>query len=291
MSKGRALQAPTFHKTCSTPRGLFTASTFVRLLPANFQTAAVGVARNALGAWFQVRATRGTQVLDYFCAASPALVSQSQAKLPINWMWRLRQLPPHTKISLLALPDQAHAAFAKAAGSAALFITGSLWGNWSLVLLPSGQARFFSDEATALGAPLGPTFKRYFSLVKAAKRRIKGVRPQVRGTVKNPNDHPHGGRTRAIKYPRTPWGLTAKKSRAPASVVSLRPLLKRRRPLPSPEPLAVDGDLGSADSAQAAPAPQEPLNFYVASWATYAFFKPAAFSRDGGRNEPNFFSD
>jgi ribosomal protein L2 len=32
----------------------------------------------------------------------------------------------------------------------------------------------------------------------------------VRGVVKNPVDHPHGGRTRTILWPRTPWGKTAK---------------------------------------------------------------------------------
>ena len=37
-----------------------------------------------------------------------------------------------------------------------------------------------------------------------------GKKPKVRGVAKNPTDHPHGGRTKAIKYPRTPWGKTTK---------------------------------------------------------------------------------
>lgn len=147
-------------------------------------------------------------------------------------MWQLRQLPPHTKVSLLATPGAPAAVFVKSAGSAALLVMSGLWANWSLVLLPSGQAKFFHDETSALGSPLGPTFKRYFSLVKSTKRRLLGVKPRVRGTVKNPNDHPHGGRTRAIKYPRTPWGKTTKKSRTPAPVTSLRPLPKRHRTAP-----------------------------------------------------------
>lgn len=36
------------------------------------------------------------------------------------------------------------------------------------------------------------------------KMLLSGNRPKVRGTVKNPNDHPHGGRTRSIQYPVTP---------------------------------------------------------------------------------------
>jgi hypothetical protein len=53
----------------------------------------------------------------------------------------------------------------------------------------------------------------------------------VRGTAKNPNDHPHGGRTRAIRYPLTPWGRTAKKSRAPRQTPRLKALRKRDRTL------------------------------------------------------------
>jgi hypothetical protein len=42
---------------------------------------------------------------------------------------------------------------------------------------------------------------------------LRGRRPIVRGTVRNPCDHPHGGRTRAIPHPQTPWGKPVQKSR------------------------------------------------------------------------------
>jgi large subunit ribosomal protein L2 len=37
-----------------------------------------------------------------------------------------------------------------------------------------------------------------------------GKKSIVRGVAMNPVDHPHGGRAKSIKYPRTPWGLTTK---------------------------------------------------------------------------------
>jgi large subunit ribosomal protein L2 len=37
-----------------------------------------------------------------------------------------------------------------------------------------------------------------------------GLKPHVRGVARNPVDHPHGGRAKSIKYPRTPWGKTTK---------------------------------------------------------------------------------
>ncbi len=45
---------------------------------------------------------------------------------------------------------------------------------------------------------------------KAGYWRSFGVKSLVRGVAMNPVDHPNGGRTKAIKYPRTPWGKTTK---------------------------------------------------------------------------------
>jgi large subunit ribosomal protein L2 len=49
-----------------------------------------------------------------------------------------------------------------------------------------------------------------FSNGKAGYWRLFGVKPLVRGVAMNPVDHPHGGRTKSIRYPRTPWGKTTK---------------------------------------------------------------------------------
>jgi large subunit ribosomal protein L2 len=46
--------------------------------------------------------------------------------------------------------------------------------------------------------------------VKSGYWRSFGVKPIVRGVAMNPVDHPHGGRTKAVRYQRTPWGHTTK---------------------------------------------------------------------------------
>jgi large subunit ribosomal protein L2 len=51
---------------------------------------------------------------------------------------------------------------------------------------------------------------RNFLNSKAGYWRGFGFKPTVRGVAMNPVDHPHGGRTNSIKYPRTPWGKTTK---------------------------------------------------------------------------------
>jgi large subunit ribosomal protein L2 len=65
------------------------------------------------------------------------------------------------------------------------------------------------------------------SVILAGDARRYGQKPIVRGTAKNPNDHPNGGRTRALKLPQTPWARPAKKSRRPRLIVRLKVLAKR----------------------------------------------------------------
>jgi large subunit ribosomal protein L2 len=45
---------------------------------------------------------------------------------------------------------------------------------------------------------------------KAGYWRSFGLKSLVRGVAMNPVDHPHGGRTKSVRYPRTPWGKTTK---------------------------------------------------------------------------------
>jgi large subunit ribosomal protein L2 len=52
--------------------------------------------------------------------------------------------------------------------------------------------------------------KRLVTNTKSGYWRNFGLKPHVRGVARNPVDHPHGGRAKSIKYPRTPWGKTTK---------------------------------------------------------------------------------
>jgi ribosomal protein L2 len=62
---------------------------------------------------------------------------------------------------------------------------------------------------------------------KAGQFKNRGIKPLVRGTVKNANDHPNGGRNRSLLCSKTPWGYTTKKSRFPASKTKMKTLAKR----------------------------------------------------------------
>jgi hypothetical protein len=84
-------------------------------------------------------------------------------------------------------------------------VLGTL-GVRTLLSLPSGALRLVDSGSWAWVGGLGSGPEQGQRGRGARVMRARGHRPGVRGTVKNPNDHPHGGRTRAIAHPRTPWG-------------------------------------------------------------------------------------
>ena len=86
-------------------------------------------------------------------------------------------------------------------------------GNYAQVRLPSGEVRKVRIECRATIGEVGNLDHENIKIGKAGKTRHMGRRPQVRGSVMNPNDHPHGGgEGRAPvgrKSPMTPWGKPA----------------------------------------------------------------------------------
>lgn len=121
-----------------------------------------------------------------------------------------------------------------APGSTALVLTSLLWERWALVVLPSGQLFISSNRPYVLLGGVSPVGRCGSANPTAGSRRRRGFAPTVRGVAQNPNDHPHGGRTKAVRYPRTPWGRTTKYPRPTRPKLKLGSLEKRR-----PAPLAL----------------------------------------------------
>lgn len=158
------------------------------------------------------------------CTYFPALTltqvfSVLSAKVP-NRNQRLLRLPTHSslilyapmfrKLSNLELFPSKGSQYARSSGSYALIIKRSKLNHIALVKLPSGVRKFFSIYSTLLlGSPFSK-WKRKLSDTRSGFWRSYGVKSKVRGVAMNPVDHPHGGRTKSIRYPRTPWGKTTK---------------------------------------------------------------------------------
>ena len=83
-------------------------------------------------------------------------------------------------------------------------------GNYAQVRLPSGEVRMVRINCRATIGEVGNIDHANIQIGKAGRKRHMGWRPTVRGSVMNPNDHPHGGgEGRAPvgrKSPVTPWG-------------------------------------------------------------------------------------
>jgi large subunit ribosomal protein L2 len=86
-------------------------------------------------------------------------------------------------------------------------------GNFVTLKLPSGEVRMVRRECYATIGQVGNADIRNISLGKAGRKRWQGRRPEVRGSVMNPVDHPHGGGEGRAPIgrpgPVTPWGKPA----------------------------------------------------------------------------------
>jgi hypothetical protein len=108
------------------------------------------------------------------------------------------------KISNLEVKPNVGVQYARSAGCSAKVIKFDHFNHAALVKLPSGVRKFFSFYSIALMGPCALKLKRKLKCTKSGIWRSFGLKPKVRGVARNPVDHPHGGRTKSIKYPRTP---------------------------------------------------------------------------------------
>lgn len=146
--------------------------------------------------------------------ASKTLLEDYLSLTPKYWILNslhiIRSLPKNQHVCLVEIYPGKGIQYVRAAGSKAKIIKMDTRINTAVVKLPSGVRKIFSIYSLgSLGSVLNPT-KTNFKNNKAGYYRNYGCKPTVRGVAMNPVDHPHGGRTKSIKYPRSPWGKTTK---------------------------------------------------------------------------------
>ena len=122
----------------------------------------------------------------------------------------IKKLPKNQFISNLELLPVKGIQYVQSPGSKSTIIKMDTRTGSALVKLPSGVRKVFSIYS--IGSLGRPSLKenKSVNITSAGFKTIRGFKPQTRGVAKNPVDHPHGGRTKSIKYPRTPWGKTTK---------------------------------------------------------------------------------
>ena len=99
----------------------------------------------------------------------------------------------------------------RAAGNVAQLMAKE--GKYATIKLPSGEMRLILAECRATIGQVGNIDNELVHIGKAGRKRHMGIRPTVRGSVMNPNDHPHGGGEGRAPIgrpsPMTPWGKPA----------------------------------------------------------------------------------
>ncbi|MBR2840758.1 MAG: 50S ribosomal protein L2 [Bacilli bacterium] len=137
--------------------------------------------------------------------------SGEKADIKVGNCLPLLNIPEGTMVHNVELKPGKGGQMARSAGSSVQILGRE--GEYTLLRLTSGEVRKVLSVCRATIGEVGNADYELVNLGKAGRKRHMGIRPTVRGSVMNPNDHPHGGgEGRAPigrKGPVTPWGKPA----------------------------------------------------------------------------------
>ena len=139
------------------------------------------------------------------------VVAGENADIKVGNALPIMNIPVGTMIHNIELRPGKGGELARSAGASAQILGRE--NNYVMIRLSSGEQRKILGTCMATIGEVGNEDSSLVKIGKAGRKRHKGIRPTVRGSVMNPNDHPHGGgEGRAPvgrKAPMTPWGKPA----------------------------------------------------------------------------------
>ena len=139
------------------------------------------------------------------------VMSGVNADIKVGNALPLENIPVGTMVHNIELTPGKGGQIARSAGISAQIM--ALEGRYATIRMPSGEMRYILAKCRATIGQVGNVDHELVSLGKAGKARYLGLRPEVRGSVMNPVDHPHGGGEGKSPIghagPLTPWGKPA----------------------------------------------------------------------------------
>lgn len=139
------------------------------------------------------------------------LMSGETAEIRIGNALPMSNMPVGSEIHNIEMKPGKGAQLARSAGNVAQLVAKE--GKFVTVKLPSGEMRLILSKCYATIGQVGNINQSLVNIGKAGRKRHMGIRPTVRGSVMNPNDHPHGGGEGKCPVgrpgPCTPWGKPA----------------------------------------------------------------------------------
>ncbi len=158
------------------------------------------------------------------------IISGENVDIKIGNALPIMNIPVGTVIHNIELRPKKGGALARSAGNSAQILGRE--GKYVMIRLSSGEQRKILGTCMATIGEVGNADYELVRLGKAGRTRHLGIRPTVRGSVMNPNDHPHGGgEGRAPvgrKGPVTPWGKPALGYKTRKNKASDKLIVKRR---------------------------------------------------------------
>ena len=139
------------------------------------------------------------------------VMNGAEAEIRVGNCLPLEMIPVGTEIHNIELYPGKGAQLVRAAGNSAQLMAKE--GKYATLRLPSGEMRMVPLNCRATIGQVGNIEHDLVNIGKAGRKRHMGIRPTVRGSVMNPNDHPHGGGEGRAPIgrsgPSTPWGKPA----------------------------------------------------------------------------------
>jgi len=139
------------------------------------------------------------------------LMNGPNAEIHVGNCLPLTHIPLGSTIHNIEMKPGKGAQMVRSAGGSAQLMARE--GKYATVRLPSGETRMVPVLCRATLGAIGNSDHELVKIGKAGRKRHMGIRPTVRGSVMNPNDHPHGGGEGKAPIgrsaPSTPWGKPA----------------------------------------------------------------------------------
>nr|WP_180321630.1 50S ribosomal protein L2 [Clostridium sp. MD294] len=139
------------------------------------------------------------------------VMSGVEAEVRVGNTLPMRAIPIGANIHNIEMKPGKGGQLVRSAGNVAQLMAKE--GKYATVKLPSGEMRMLPLDCRATIGQVGNIDHELIHIGKAGRKRHMGIRPTVRGSVMNPNDHPHGGGEGRAPIgrpsPMTPWGKPA----------------------------------------------------------------------------------
>jgi len=159
------------------------------------------------------------------------IVTKEKAKVQVGNRMSLRHIPAGYDVHNVELNLGKGGQIIRSAGSKGKVV--AVEKNHAQVELPSGEVRLVDKRCFATVGMVSHVEHSNIKIGKAGRSRWMGKRPQVRGKVMNPIDHPHGGgegnQPIGLKHPKTPWGMPALGFKTRKRKYSDKMIVKNRR--------------------------------------------------------------